>query len=399
MAMAWISAEHLSGDLGLDQVPATWREHWPADASVLAGGWPEPGSIAAAGARLDLPPDLRAALERAAAICAGEPALAALLAIGRHLLWGQAALVTALGPSLPERWGEAGRLAYALILLGGLDETERIFAQQGVEPAVVTDTLGDYLLWMEAYRERHGCWGLAEMGWLSRHAQGAILRLGRLQFEPAMFLRPFECFRHADGRSVLLAADGVELGEDGLFADAERSGQSPESWTASLSHSAAGVTGHQVGADGLVQREAVTLDPEWQSVLRAGGSALAVHIPAGGPLDPAACRASFAAAARRFGADAICCCDSWLLDPQLRTLMPDSNLARFLDWWQLHPIPGANSAQMVERVFGPDHDLADPSALPQRSSLQRRIVAHLAAGGRLRNGGGIAPLSAFQHED
>ena len=62
-------------------------------------------------------------------------------------------------------------------------------------------------------------------------------------------------------------------------------------------------------------REAITLGGE---TFPAGTQALAVHIPAGEPLDIARCEQSFQRAAAFFGRDRrVCICESWLLAPGL----------------------------------------------------------------------------------
>jgi len=116
--------------------------------------------------------------------------------------------------------------------------------------------------------------------------------------------------------------------------------------------------------------------------------ALSVHIPAIGPLDPAACDESFARATAFFAKhfpeveyrQAIC--HSWLLDEQLCEYLPaDSNIVRFQR--RFEPVPpdpanAADDAQVIELVFDRRPDSLD--ALPQETALQRAIVAHLRAG-------------------
>ena len=68
---------------------------------------------------------------------------------------------------------------------------------------------------------------------------------------------------------------------------------------------------------------------------------LSTHIPRTGPLSPASVDDAFAAATGFFARyfpdyptrDFFC--ESWMLDPQLSTLLPDSNLAAFQRRWSL----------------------------------------------------------------
>ncbi|HVX46228.1 MAG TPA: acyltransferase domain-containing protein [Mycobacteriales bacterium] len=114
--------------------------------------------------------------------------------------------------------------------------------------------------------------------------------------------------------------------------------------------------------------------------------ALGIHIPPGGPLDPAGCDAAFTAAVefftRHFPEDRLgrAHCRSWLLDPQLAEyLPPTSNLARFAGRFQLVPAGYTDDRSIVRWVF----EVADPSdldALEPVTTLERAIVEHLRAG-------------------
>lgn len=106
-----------------------------------------------------------------------------------------------------------------------------------------------------------------------------------------------------------------------------------------------------------------------------------VHIPETGPLDPAACDASFARAHELFPAYREARCTSWLLDPQLRTLLPEtSNILRFQERWQLLEERGVEDERVLEFVFH-TLDLTRLEELPQETTLQRAIVSHLRSGG------------------
>jgi hypothetical protein len=113
---------------------------------------------------------------------------------------------------------------------------------------------------------------------------------------------------------------------------------------------------------------------------------LGVHIPATGRLDADEVDASFTAATRFFAehfpdrpvADVVC--RSWLLDPALAEVLPDSNLAAFCRRWSPYgdPQPGDDDVQFF--VFsrrGP----VDRAALPADTTLRRAVLARWAAGG------------------
>lgn len=126
--------------------------------------------------------------------------------------------------------------------------------------------------------------------------------------------------------------------------------------------------------------------------------ALGVHAAPTGPLDPAACDASFDLAreffARHFPEETyrLARCGSWILDEQLAEYLPaDSNIIRFQRRFQLIPETREGDADMLSRIFGaaPDTDLA---TLPRRTTLQRAVIDHLQAGRHWKIGFGWLEL-------
>ena len=123
---------------------------------------------------------------------------------------------------------------------------------------------------------------------------------------------------------------------------------------------------------------------------REGDPALGIHIPESGPLTPEACNDSLARArpffARHFPETPtrLAICTSWLLDPQLADyLAPDSNIVRFGRRFTLVGDGSDGDADVLRFVF---HRIASRiDDLPQRTTLERAIVAHLRAGRHWRN--------------
>ncbi|BCJ35656.1 hypothetical protein Athai_31590 [Actinocatenispora thailandica] len=136
--------------------------------------------------------------------------------------------------------------------------------------------------------------------------------------------------------------------------------------------------------------------------LAPGTPCLGTHIPETGPMTPADCDASFAAAPEFFAAHfgtryRIATCTSWLLDDQLAEYLPaGSNILRFQRRFRLVDEPFAASldgdANVLEFVFrrvDPDLD-----ALPRDTTLQRAVVDHLRAGRHWRVRTGYLHLAA-----
>ena len=120
---------------------------------------------------------------------------------------------------------------------------------------------------------------------------------------------------------------------------------------------------------------------------------IGTHIPATGPLAPAAVEESFAAAQQFFpshfpdlaadsegevfGREFVC--HSWLVNEELpRIIGPDSNLGDFAARWTVEKtFPAADDAVFFVFNQRPPYDVGD---LPQRSRLQRAIIERIADG-------------------
>lgn len=231
------------------------------------------------------------------------------------------------GPTLPAALGAAGRWFHTAVFLAAVPEVRAYHARLDVPADVSWETLADLGDKVGVHHRLHGAGGMANQAWMTLPYGGILYRLGRLQFN-------------------------------------------------------------------------LDRDPD-------AGRGLEVHIPEGGPLDPRACAASYARAAeffpRRFpgfldaaaaGGELRLNCASWLLDPQLGEYLPEgSNIMRFQRRFTLDPGEAERVPQLDEHgLAAPDRGIvefvfrrlvrtpADVAALPARTTLERAVVAHLAAG-------------------
>jgi hypothetical protein len=254
-----------------------------------------------------------------------DPDLRALLgrALGT-LLWkaGDPAHNTGL-PDLPGGQDRMNAAFAVFVYLAALPSTRVLHREHGVPAETSRRTLQDLGRQLAVHRRRFGFTGLHTPAWLTRHFRGELYQLGRLQFER------------------------VRLDEHSARALAE------------------------AGAPAA-----------------PGQMALSLHIPDfQGPLTPGACEDSLALArdffARCFPDDSprIALCESWLLDPQLRSFLPaHANIVSFQHRFALTGDPGEpQDDSAVAFVFGGDQ--AARKDLPRRTGVQRAVLGHLDAGG------------------
>jgi hypothetical protein len=236
-------------------------------------------------------------------------------------------------PEAPAELGPAGRWFYVHLYLYALPTALARHAALGIPSDVSAATFGDVGSKVVTYRLAFGMGGLDRQTWLVRHFRASLYRLGRLQFD----------------RAVL------------------------------------DVAGYGAAADGGGPQQ--------------GTPVLEVHIPGDGPLTDEACEASVRQArpffAKHFPGERYehATCRSWLLDPQLADHLPaETNILRFQRRFRpFGPTPDCDD-DVLEFVFHRPKGTADLDRLPQDTTLQRAVVAHLRAGHHWRAGCGWLAL-------
>lgn len=125
-----------------------------------------------------------------------------------------------------------------------------------------------------------------------------------------------------------------------------------------------------------------------EQTIQAGTKALNVHIPEGEPLEMEACRESFGRAAEFFGKEyQVYVCDSWLLSPHLKEVLPEtSNIIRFQKLFEITDV-GYQYPQAEQRIFG--EILEDKRQYPENTTLQKRAKEYVLSGRDLGIGVGF----------
>nr|WP_255622754.1 acyltransferase domain-containing protein [Tessaracoccus sp. OS52] len=213
--------------------------------------------------------------------------------------------------------GHGWGVAAVLALAAAVPEVRSFHRARGIPDAVSWATLGDLAQQVRVHRLTYGEFGLHAHGWLLTAWSGALYWLGRLQFN----LHWYE----------------------------------------------------PTGSPGNPVAEPA---PRW---------VLSTHIPATGALEPAAVTDSFNRA-KAFFAEHFSDfpvsefhCDSWLLDPRLAQLSPESNTARFQGLWRLDGVGRDCDSDAVFFIWN-RRDGVDPASLPVDSSLRRLVAGEMAAG-------------------
>lgn len=276
----------------------------------------------------DLDADDTAEVVAAAAEIAGDGSLSATVAdVVRQLRehveeprpWGLLDLPPMFDPVAAPDAPAALRWLYVVAFAEFLPTTLAAHVRRGIPESVSRATLADVGRHVRIARRLYGVRACVEQHWLQAHLRAILFDLGRLQFNLAR----------------------LELSQTDLD-DAE-----------------------------------IDASP--------GTVVVETHIPESGPLNADAVDASLARVRPFFaehfpelGVIRYATCESWLLDPQLSDIVPDSNIARFGARYRLFREARESDQSALDFVFRAPTTPRD--LLPRDTRLQRGLLDHLASG-------------------
>lgn len=128
-----------------------------------------------------------------------------------------------------------------------------------------------------------------------------------------------------------------------------------------------------------------------------GTPVLFVHIPSDALLNPADLSAAYAMAAGFYPGLSLCkagvpqalLCNTWLLSPPLQQLLPPgSGIRQFAAGYDIYATDPEDDAY-INWLF---HGKTSPSTVPQQTSLQRKVYAHVQQGGTIGTAHGVRRL-------
>jgi hypothetical protein len=215
-------------------------------------------------------------------------------------------------------------LIHLLAFITTTHNVRAFHANRGVPHDISQATLADLGRQVAIHRRVFGSIGLDTYGWMSLHWTGQLYQLGRLQF------------------------DLGRVDPTSQWARALPDNVAPGDWI------------------------------------------LGVHIPEAGPLDEASVRASLSAV-RPFLetyfpeiSATMQRCFSWMLDPYLRDVLPDSNITRFQKLFTPDGLFEDSNEDILYFVFR-RKDIEDLDQLPRDTCLQRAVLDRIKAGGIWQN--------------
>lgn len=295
---------------------------------------------------------------------------------------------------LKEEMGNQAALFPVLVLISNMNSLITYYKDKNIGRTVLQATLSDLEIWMNRCHNLYGVWGLKEFNWLILSFRGRLFRLGRLQYMTGRFEGKLKVFRsRKTGEVLALSEPDIAYRENGQVNGTNGIYDSENVYTAVHRESGDIIEGNAVLPNGRFQKDISKLSrQEWELVLSKGDPMIDLHIPEGQKLDHAACGESFKMAAEFFSrhfpefAYKGFVCMSWLLDPQLQELLPESsNISKFQREFYLYPF-FTDDAQTLERVFGFGLTMADMASFPLKTNLQKAVYDYIQQGHRMQEG-------------
>ena len=242
---------------------------------------------------------------------------------------------------------------------------------------------------MKQNKIAHNTYGLKEYGG-TRHnyAIGLILRIGRLVYEKKSFYDIIEVYKKGN-TFIRVALPGYKYTEEGYIGE-NGAGEAP------LYEVKDNVLYCRIyGDDGRLCPDVFRLPlSEYDLFLKHGDPVFGIHIPAEGKLSEDAVDESLALAKKISAIEEALprkfMCTSWLLDPQLRLILPpESNIIKFQK--RFRPISTwINGFSLYKHIF--EVAPCPIEALVPKNSFQKAILDSLKSGRPMRHGHGFLDI-------
>lgn len=284
------------------------------------------------------------------------------------------------------------------VALAGIPLAVECFRQKGLPMGSLYEALPEIRIWMENFYGDYGHIGMElhyGFSWYySTLASGVVLRFGRLEYNHGQFYPDITVLRSktTGERRILLNSNGCYDAKGRIAPDADGDGAFKTSHVFGIFYDK--LQGHLINrVNGSVARETSDWDlREWEYDIQSGDRSLYLHIPAGEPLTPEGVEDSLRRMKRYYCSEnsgfypKAVICTSWLLDPQLQEILPESsNLVKFQRRGYMLPSTHLSS-DTVRRVFGLKGVKEGIRSVPWNTLLRQRIGADLDAGIRYAGG-------------
>lgn len=278
-------------------------------------------------------------------------------------------------------------MATGLALCSQLDGAAAHMKALGLPEDIIKQNLLLAVNSVDTYLRRHpGTPGFDLLEWAQLYLEGKLFLIDRLEVELGGTFEGNACVYVNDAREQVALAQGIILHKSGFALGAVHYEDPQDSWTADIVQTDAGWEGYPYLENGAVSKDKRFLSrKEWRQLVSKGDPVIRLHIPPLGALTPETVDRTLCQICRFvkkwFPAHPcnVFTCVSWLMDPQLEALLPDSNICAFSR--RFHRMTIKNDGNGVFNFIFNQPDMQfELQTLPENTRLEKAIKNHYLKG-------------------
>lgn len=299
-----------------------------------------------------------------------------------------------MDPYVEEIFGKEASLFYLHAALQRLPLTEQRYAERGLSEQLLVETLSDIGVWVQHAYNLLGHYAIRNFGWIWRHLEARMFRLGGVQFMATEFSGVVKGFYNENKKSCLfLCGEGMELRANGDMQGVCNKEKTTDGFVTEYRETEDYFIGNPITPLGKGLNKQVKLKKkEWTKVLDKGDTVFEIHIPRNTPFDMESIQANYKQA-KEFHAAHFpeieskgMVCHTWLFTPQLREMLPPtSNIVKFQKQFYLYPTAGSVRF-LWNFVF---NDLTELKDAKPDNSLRKQVLRYLEEGKEIFDMNGI----------
>ncbi len=286
-------------------------------------------------------------------------------------------------------------------ILGHIRDNYQELCARGVPEEVVRETLRgiDGSIETSTVKEGRPSFNKDYFMWSYNYINGRLLTLGRLNYQiwPGHSY-PVRIFKNGEGKSAVLA-EGAKIDKSGYIHGSLGYTDEASAYDADFIETDEYYEGYPADPEGglVLPTRCRLLKSEWEVAVNRQDAVLHIHIPSGGGFTAEALEGSYRMAREIFGRCypefdvKVFFTGTWLISPELRPfLKPTANMRTFASYFKLFPIRarGMSVYSFLFNRIATSPAEVDHATLPEDTSLQRSIKAHLQKGGMIHEWGG-----------
>ncbi|WP_125461140.1 acyltransferase domain-containing protein [Paenibacillus ihbetae] len=297
-------------------------------------------------------------------------------------------------PYVREVIGKEASLFYLHAALQRLPLTEQKYSEKGLSQELFVETLKDIGVWVQHAYQLVGYYAIGNFGWIWRHLEAKMFRLGGMQFMATPFsgvVKGFYNFK--EDVLLLLCGDGLELRANGDMQGVCNKEKTTDGFVTEYLETEDYYIGHPVTSIGKGLNTQVKLEKtKWTKVLDKDDILLEVHIPRDTKFDMDSLQDTYKQAKAFYAAYFPeieykgMVSHSWLFTPQLREMLPSSsNIVKFQKQFYLYPTAGSERF-LWNFVFNELTEIKD--AKPD-TLLRKQVLRYLEEGKEIFDMNGV----------